>query len=499
MATVSLPRSLDVVVNITRASAETATDMSVGCLMTDNTSPYSSGEIVRYYSDLTSLAVNWPAATHPEVHSAASVFFSQSPRLSQLVVGLYKAAKASGRITFTAQPTAADTVTVATTTYIFKSTMAQANDVKIGTDLAATMANLKMAIHGTGVAGTNYYAGTSAVTTVAVEIVAAVVSPAADAYAQITAKAYGVAGEAIALAESGTSTAISGALLACSTSVADAATAIQEVAVASGTKIFAWAMDKTLGADVVANQQALAAWCLANYLACFLCSYSTNAHDSSSTTDIGYLLKNSSNTATTVFWHETTTEYPEMAAMAIMLSVDYAGVDTVKTLKFKTAVGITASNIDTTRYNALNAKNYNMVAKSGNVAILTREGKNAASSWFTDDYIGIQNFREEIQVAVFNVFIAKKKVPYTLAGQTMLKSACDTICRRYVNNGFLAPRATVDEEGADVIIPAYSVVPGNIALASASDRALRVGPPIAITAYLSGAIHKVTLNVDMIQ
>ena len=81
----------------------------------------------------------------------------------------------------------------------------------------------------------------------------------------------------------------------------------------------------------------------------------------------------------------------------------------------------------------------------------------------------------------------------------MLKSACDTICRRYVNNGFLAPRATVDEEGADVTIPAYSVVPGDIALASASDRALRVGPPIAITAYLSGAIHKVTLNVDMIQ
>jgi hypothetical protein len=370
------------------------------------------------------------------------------------------------------------------------STMATANDVEIGTTLAATMENLKLAIHGTGVEGTNYYAGTTAVATVDASVGASAVT--------ITAKATGVSGESIALSESGTHTVVSGAALACSVVLADAAAAIQEVAIASGSKIFGWAMDATLN-GTVANQQSLAAWCLANYLACFLVTTSAAAYDASSVTDIGYLLKTASNTSACVFYHDTAGEHPEMAAMAMMLSVDYAGVNTVKTLKFKTATGITASSITSTKYAALNAKNYNMVATTGNVTIITREGKNAAASWFTDDYVGIQNFREEIQVAVFNVFLGKKKVPYTLEGQMMLTSACDVICRRYVNNGFLAPRATVDEDGADVTLPAYSVVPGDIGLATASDRAARIGPPIAITAYLSGAIHKVTLNVDMVQ
>jgi hypothetical protein len=200
-----------------------------------------------------------------------------------------------------------------------------------------------------------------------------------------------------------------------------------------------------------------------------------------------------------VFYHDYANEYPEFAAMATMLSVDYAGVNTVKTLKFKTLSGISASALTTTQYNALDAKNYSMVARTGNVSIFVREGKQTSASWFTDDYIGIQNFREELQVAVFNVFLAKKKIPYTAEGQQMQAQACEKICQRYVNNGFLADRADVDDDGNSIIIPAYQIVPGNIALATASDRAQRLAPPIAITAYESGAIHKVVVNVDMIQ
>jgi hypothetical protein len=45
-------------------------------------------------------------------------------------------------------------------TYRFESTLAQVNDVQIGTQ-AATMVSLKNAINGTGTAGTDYYAGTT--------------------------------------------------------------------------------------------------------------------------------------------------------------------------------------------------------------------------------------------------------------------------------------------------------------------------------------------------
>ena len=59
-----------------------------------------------------------------------------------------------------------DTVTINTTVYRFKNTLAQAYDVKIGADAATTLDNLKLAINGTGTAGTEYYAGTVAHTTV---------------------------------------------------------------------------------------------------------------------------------------------------------------------------------------------------------------------------------------------------------------------------------------------------------------------------------------------
>lgn len=55
-----------------------------------------------------------------------------------------------------------DTVTIGSITYRFKTTPAQAYDVKIGASAAATLDNLKAAINASGTDGTEYYAGTYA-------------------------------------------------------------------------------------------------------------------------------------------------------------------------------------------------------------------------------------------------------------------------------------------------------------------------------------------------
>lgn len=60
----------------------------------------------------------------------------------------------------------ADTVTIGTTVYRFKNTMAAAYDVKIGASAAASLDNLKAAINATGTPGTEYFAGTLAHPTV---------------------------------------------------------------------------------------------------------------------------------------------------------------------------------------------------------------------------------------------------------------------------------------------------------------------------------------------
>jgi len=70
--------------------------------------------------------------------------------------------RAQGTLTMDTNPTTTtDTITIGSVTYRFMDTMAQANDVKIGATLADTQASLVATINGAGVAGTDYYAGTT--------------------------------------------------------------------------------------------------------------------------------------------------------------------------------------------------------------------------------------------------------------------------------------------------------------------------------------------------
>jgi hypothetical protein len=64
-------------------------------------------------------------------------------------------------LTLTAQPTAADIVTIGSTVYAFQSTMASAFDVLIGDNITDSLDNLIAAVNLTGTAGTEYFAGTT--------------------------------------------------------------------------------------------------------------------------------------------------------------------------------------------------------------------------------------------------------------------------------------------------------------------------------------------------
>lgn len=72
------------------------------------------------------------------------------------------AAKAEGTITLGANPTANDTVTIADKTYKFVSALSTANDIKIGSDVAGTVANIVAAVNGAAGSGTTYGTGTEA-------------------------------------------------------------------------------------------------------------------------------------------------------------------------------------------------------------------------------------------------------------------------------------------------------------------------------------------------
>ncbi len=65
-----------------------------------------------------------------------------------------------GTLTLTGNAVDAETVTIGTTVYRWKNTLALAYDVKIGANAAASIVNLVAAINANGTAGTHYFAGT---------------------------------------------------------------------------------------------------------------------------------------------------------------------------------------------------------------------------------------------------------------------------------------------------------------------------------------------------
>ena len=98
--------------------------------------------------------------------------------------------KATGTLTFAADPAATDTVTIGTTTYTYIAVLASAYDVLVGGTRAASIANLVAAINDSGVEGTNYGTGTAAHTSVsAVDNV--------DDTVTVTARTPGSAGNSI--------------------------------------------------------------------------------------------------------------------------------------------------------------------------------------------------------------------------------------------------------------------------------------------------------------
>lgn len=81
------------------------------------------------------------------------------------LIGGTTSTKALGYLYFTLNPTDGKTLKIGAVTYRFKSTMAQINDIQIGATLADTIDHLTKTLNGGGVAGTDYYTGTTSPST----------------------------------------------------------------------------------------------------------------------------------------------------------------------------------------------------------------------------------------------------------------------------------------------------------------------------------------------
>lgn len=136
-------------------------------------------------------------------------YADDSPHREQSYVLLANNAEgiaATGSLAFAANPANGDTITIGAVVYKFATTLTQANDIKIGADISATLDSLEKTINGEGEPDTDYAAGT---TTPLVNVTASV----SGSTVTLNATDAGVAGNALALASSAanvTVTAFSG-------------------------------------------------------------------------------------------------------------------------------------------------------------------------------------------------------------------------------------------------------------------------------------------------
>lgn len=273
---------------------------------------------------------------------------------------------------------------------------------------------------------------------------------------------------------------------------------IQTAARCAGRSVFAWTLDRQY--RDTQDQKDFADWAEAQEQAYFsACTNSVQAYNTADTTNIGFYAYNKGYIKTSVMYHNNPQVYPDVSYAALALSVNYALENSTLTMKFKQLTGIETVPLTETQLSSLKARRINTYVSMGNSSSVVREGVQSADSWFTDSHVNLSNYKEELQVEVFNVFMRNKKVKYTSAGQDLLVSAAAKINNRYIRNGTFADREeeTTDNETGYTTLPACTITPAPIYSATTSERANRVAPPIAIVAYEAGAFHSVAIDVTV--
>ena len=172
----------------------------------------------------------------------------------------------------------------------------------------------------------------------------------------------------------------------------------------------------------------------------------------------------------------------------MMLTVDFNGVNTTKTAKFKRLRGIDVSLLNSGQLTAVTASNSNAYVSIANTPMVA-DGQVSTGEFF-DVIHGIDWLTAEIQTRVFGKLATLPKVPYTEAGMEVLKNQVRLALKQGVTNGLLS--AQFDTDGN--LLDAYEVTSAPILSVSEANRSARIAPTITFIARLAGAVHKVQIN-----
>lgn len=492
----SLPRSLDVQVSVTRPGSEVTTDLSVAIFaQAGGGFDFGAGRLA-FYSTFD--AVNDDARTTAQAKLAARDFFAQPRRARRMAIGQVFTAAQTGYLLTGATGLAAAFIAVTNGSFAVSINGVSANITALNfstdTTLAQVAARIQTAIRAIATGG--FTLATVAVSGTQMKIssgtagegstvsVLGAVSPLVGT---------DISGLGYMNGRLGTAVVQPGYLPG---NLASELALIAESARCGGSFVYGWALDAVY--RDTPDQVAAGQWAQARLAVMPLVSNSPLAWAAGGTTDLGPEIKTLGLFRAWPYFHDQPNYYPDMALLAVMLSVDYAQKKSTITAKFKDLIGIPTVNINETQWSVLEGKGYNTFTLTGNTARVNREGTTGNAAWYMDDVVNLDNFQEEIQVAEYNVFLRNGAVSNDPDGQALLQDGLQPVCEKYIFNGAFSARRVLDLTQVEGfrIEPPYTITPGLFEIQTVADRAARIGPPFVIDVNLAGAIHSIAININ---
>lgn len=270
-----------------------------------------------------------------------------------------------------------------------------------------------------------------------------------------------------------------------------------------GSNAYAWSLDAEY--RDTQDAQAFASWVNGLGVEGVTCIVTNNPNvlSASDTSNIAYICNSMNYQGVATFYHDNAQVYPDVAYLATLQSVNYATANSVLDMKFKNLGSIPAVTLPdlNTNLTTLDNKRCNTITYWGTRdALCVRNGDQSSSLWRSDLWVNVCNFIAELKINVANVFLRNKKIPYTVAGQTLLTSAITQTCDAYVTNGSFADREYADStsENGVSLQSAYTITPQPISSSTAAQRRAGIGTPFAIVLNDSGSMRSVAISVEVV-
>lgn len=488
----SLPRSLDVSISLSKPQAEQTTDLSIPVFVQAGGGFSYGADRIAYYA--TADGVNGDSRVTAEGRKAAREFFSRSDRPNLMAIAQVFTTPQAGFMRTGAIGSLAAFQAVTNGSFAVSIDGVDENisalNFSTDTTIAQVVARIQTALTAASAGSTVTLSGTQLIFR----------SPTTGDLSQVSvlgpvspASGTDISGVGFLNGQAGTAVVQPGYTPGDLVSELDL---IAEASRCSGRFVYGWVLDAAYRDSN--DQVAAAQWAQSRVAAMPVVSNSPTAWDPSSTTDIGPEIQTLGLYRAWPIYHDNVNYYPDMSILAGMLAVDYAAQDSTRTAKFMDLPGVPTVGLTVTQWLTLESKGYNTFTLTGNTSRVTREGTTGNEAWYIDDLVNLDNFTEELQVAIYNVFLRNKKVPYSVEGQTMLRDASTQICERYDYNGTLAERPVQDPtaQGGVRVDPPYTIIDTPLETMTVADRAGRIGPPQTINLNLAGAIHSLAVTVN---